>query len=233
MVRVRLDERLHARVVEAAATEARDLSGWIREAIMERLGTASSAEAERVALLKEARAFLAVTPGTSAADREAHSLVQRYVQAIEAQAGRLSLAEQRGRARALAEIADGALEPLDGEVVSVGPYGIGDERELPTVLETTTPRRRGYLRAALAVERSRALLQRPAPPAAPMSPPPSTTAMLGERAARELFRQAIGWGNAKSVFCPVHAVVPHAPERPDRCCYGCRINPSDNGPEAS
>jgi len=36
--------------------------------------------------------------------------VSRYVKAIEAQAGRLSLAEQHGRARALQEIAQGALE---------------------------------------------------------------------------------------------------------------------------
>jgi hypothetical protein len=148
------------------------------------------------------------------------------VQAIETPAGRLSRAELHGRARALAEIADGALEPLDGAELEVVPL---DVAAMPVVLETTSPRRRGYLREELARERARALLQAPAP----MSPPPSATAVLGERAARELFRQAIGWGNVKSVFCVTHGVVPNSPERPDRCYLGCRIDATDNGSEVA
>jgi hypothetical protein len=92
IVRVRLPERVHARVLQAAAAEGLTISGWLRRAALDRLGDAAREALERAELLKEARAFLAVAPGDTAVDRDAYSLVSRYVQAIEAQAGRLSAA---------------------------------------------------------------------------------------------------------------------------------------------
>jgi hypothetical protein len=221
----RFEPKLYERVLRAADAEHVSLSAFLRMAVEEKLGTVERLEAERAALLAEGRAFLA-NPGTTDVDLQVASLVERYVKAIESNAGRLSLAEQRGRARALQEIAAGALEPLDGAELTFPEF----HPDAPLVgLETTAPRRRGYLREQLARERARGLLQVPAP----MPPPPSATAMLGEGAARELFRQAIGWGNVKSVYCGTHGIVPNSPERPDRCYLGCRIDASDNGPEAT
>jgi hypothetical protein len=213
----RFPERLHARVLEAAEALGLTLSQFLRMAVEEKLGTVDRLEVERAALLKEARAFLAVTPGTSAVDREAHSLVERYVAAIEAQSGRLSLFEQRGRERALIEIANGALEPLDGQELAFPEYRPDGP---PVVLETTEQRRRGFLKAALAAERARALLQAPAP--AP--PPPSAPGLLGEARTRELFDEALRWPRMRPTYCPTHGITPCAPDSDGRRCYlGCTI----------
>jgi hypothetical protein len=68
------------------------------EAVEDHVGALEREAAERAALLAEARRFLAVPAGSSPADREAHHLVERDVQALEATAGRISAAEARGRA---------------------------------------------------------------------------------------------------------------------------------------
>jgi hypothetical protein len=186
-VHVRMEPRLHERVVAAAEAEGLTISGWLRRAALDRLDDTGREAAERAALLAEARRFLAVPAGPTAADRDAYSLVDRYVKAIEAQAGRLSLAEQRGRTRALQEIAQGALEPLDGAELTLAEFRPDGP---PVTLElAATPRRRGFLKAALAAERARALLQAlPSP-----EPPPSAAGLLGEQRTRELWTEAIGW----------------------------------------
>ncbi len=109
-VHLRLDERLHGRALQAAESEGSTLSEFVRAAILAKLGAVRQEVAERAALLAEARAFLADPD----ADRDAAGLVERYCRAVEAQAGRISLAEAHGRATALAEVCSGALEPLDG-----------------------------------------------------------------------------------------------------------------------
>jgi hypothetical protein len=218
----RFEPKLYERVLGAAEAEGVSLSAFLRMAVLEKLGTVDRLEAERAALLAEARAFLAVTPGTSAVDREAHGLVERYVAAIEAQAGRLSLFEQRGRARALQEIADGALQPLDGQELTFPEYRPDGP---PVVLETTSPGRRGFLREELARARSRALLQ--APPTS--APPPSAPGLLGEARTHELFNEALGWFGWRPVFCVQHGMVPCAPGSEGARCYlSCTIT---TGPE--
>jgi hypothetical protein len=158
-------------------------------------------------------------------------LIARYVKALESSAGRLSLAEQHGRTRALREIAAGAFEATDGEVVELRPYGITDESELPTVLDTTTPRRRGFLRASLAAERAHALLQAPPPPAAPLA---TAAGLLGERRTRDLFDEAIRWPGVRSVYCAQHGVTPCAPgSEGERCYLGCTIPTTGSGPEVA
>jgi hypothetical protein len=220
-VDLRLDGRVHARVLQAAQAEGLTVSGWVRRAILDRLGDSSREASERAALLAEARRFLA-NPGEG---REAASLVSRYVAAIEAAAGRLSLAEQHGRARALVEIANGALEPLDGEELIFPEFRPDGP---PVALELAgTPRRRGFLKAALATERARALLQAPPEP----SPAPSAAGLLGEARTRELWTEAIGWPGWRRVFCQTHGIVPSAPGSDGSKCYlGCSI---PTGPEAA
>jgi predicted DNA-binding protein len=217
---LRLTERLHARVLAAAEADGSTVSKWVRKAILDTLER--SEDTSQAALLAEARRYVTAHP-----DAYESELISGYVKLLEVVGGRLSLAEQHGRARALAEVLGGALEPLDGEVITFSEYQTSD---VPTVLETPVPvHKRGFLREALAREHARALLEAPAAPAGPAAHP----ALLGEEAARELFRQATNWGNVRSVFCPVHAVVPHAPERPDRCYLGCPIATTDDGPEVT
>lgn len=221
----RFPERLATRVLEAASSEGVTVSKWLRQAALERLGAVSSAETERTALLAEARKFLALPPGDNAVDRDVYKLVERYVAAIESTAGRLSLAEEHGRARALIEIANGALEPIDGTEVTFGEF----RPDAPlVVLETTTPRRRGFLRETLARERARALLQAPPLP----SPAPSAAGLLGEERTKELWLQATrgalrpAWG-----FCRQHGMVPLAETMDGRrqCYLGCSLD----GPEVA
>ena len=214
----RFEPRLYERVLQAAADEGLSVSGWLRRAALDRLEDTSREAAERAALLAEARKFLAIPPGGSAADREAHHLVSAYVAAVEATAGRLSLAEQRGRARALQEIAGGALEPLDGQELTFPEFQPDGP---PVALElAATPRQRGYLKASLAAERARALLAAPPPP----GPPPSAAGLLGEARTKELFREAAGWPAMRWIFCPSHGVTPCAPGSDGSHCYlGCTI----------
>lgn len=211
---VRLPERLRERVDQAAAADGLSVSQWVRKAILEKLGDEDAEARERAELLAEARAFLAIPPGNSTVDRDGYALISKYVAALESSAGRLSLAEQRGRARALAEIAAGALEPLDGEVLTFPAFSPGDP---PPALEVTSPRRRGFLKAALAAERARTLLQAPPPP----SPPPSAAGLLGEQRTRELWNQAISWPGWQRLFCAQHGIVPSSPDDPGRCYLGC------------
>lgn len=93
-----------------------------------------------------------------------------------------------------------------------------------------TPRRRGFLREALAAERARALLA-----ATPVIPPaPSSAGLLGERRTKELFREAAGWLGVRWVFCKVHGMVPSAPSSDGSRCYlGCTIHRGGDGPEAA
>ncbi len=178
-VDLRLPERLHARVLEAAEAEGLSLSGFVRRAILDRLSDATREAAERAALLAEARSFLAA-PGS---DREAASLVSRYVAAIEAQSG-----------------------------------GAGAGRHA---------RRRGFLRAALAAERARALLAALPEP----SPAPSAAGLLGEARTRKLWTEAVSWPGWRRVFCGQHGIVPSAPSSDGTRCYlGCTIPTS---PEAA
>ena len=211
---LRLTERIHGRVLEAAQAEGLSVSGWVRRAILDRLDDSGREAAERAALLAEARRFLA-NPGE---DRDAAGLVERYVRALETVSGRMSAAEQHGRARALAEIAAGALEPIDGEELTFGEFRPDSP---PVALELAgTPRRRGFLKAALAAERARALLQAAPEPA----PPPSAAGLLGEARTRELWDQAISWPGWRRVFCGQHGVVPCAPSSDGARCYlGCTI----------
>ncbi len=216
-VALRLTERVHGRVLEAAQREGLSVSGWVRRAILDRLEQA--AKDSEAALLDEARRYVTAHPGAYESD-----LIDGYIRLLEAVAGRLSAAERHGRARAVAEIVGGALEPLDGEVITLAPY----HAEMPVVLETTPPRRRGFLRLSLVEERARELLATPAAPG-----PPSQAGLFGERATRELFRQAISWGDTRSLFCRWHGVVPSAPNAPDRCYLGCRVETSGDGPEVA
>jgi hypothetical protein len=219
----RFPERLHARILEAVSTEGVTVSKWLRQAALERLEGAQAAESERVALVAEARKFLA----NHRDGGYELSIVERLAGFLELVDGRISRAEQHGRARALAEVAEGALEPVDGEVVSLGPYGVGDERDLPAVLETAVPtRKRGFLRQALARERAHALLQAPPEP----GPRPSSAGLLGEQCVRELWSEAVSWPGRRRAFCVVHGVVPTRPGDPDRCYLGCRLDTSDDGP---
>lgn len=209
----RFPERLATRVLEAASSEGVTVSKWLRQAALERLGAVSSAETERMALLAEARRFVAANRGGDGV-----SVVERLAGFLELVDGRISRAEQHGRQRALAEIADGALEPVDGEVIALANFGT---TEVPAILETPVPvRKRGWLRVALAEERARALLQ--APPEA--SPVPSAAGLLGEARTRELWTEAIGWPGWRRVFCSVHGIVPCAPGSDGARCYlGCTI----------
>lgn len=209
----RFEPRLYERVMAAVRAEGSSLSEFLRAAVEAKLGAVEREAAERAALLAEARSFLA-DPGE---DREAASLVSRYVAAVEAQVGRLSLAEQRGRQRAVAEIAGGALKPLDGAELEVV---ASEQAAWPVVLETTTPRRRGFLKAALAAERARALLQA----APPVPPPPSAAGLLGEARTRQLWGEAVSWPGWRRVFCSQHGIVPSAPSSDGARCYlGCTL----------
>jgi len=212
-VDLRLDQRVHGRVLQAAQAEGLSVSGWVRRAILDRLGDATREASERAALLAEARRFLA-DPGEG---RDAAGLVSRYVRALETVSGRMSAAEAHGRQRALLEIARGALEPLDGEELTYGEFRPGP----PPALELAgTPRRRGFLREQLARERARALLA--APPVIP--PAPSAAGLLGEQRTRELWSEAISWPGWRRIFCSVHGVVPCAPSSDGARCYlGCSI----------
>jgi len=213
-VTLRLTERIHGRVLEAAQAEGLSVSGWVRRAILDRLDDSGREAAERAALLAEARRFLA-NPGE---DRDAAGLVERYVRALETVSGRMSAAEAHGRQRALQEIASGALEPIDGEELTFPEFRPDGP---PVALELTgSPRRRGFLRAALAAERARALLQAAPEPA----PPPSAAGLLGEARTRELWTEAVGWPGWRRVFCQMHGIVPSAPSSDGTRCYlGCSI----------
>jgi hypothetical protein len=124
----------------------------------------------------------------------------------------------------LVEIANGALEPLDGQELAFPEFRPGSP---PVDLEATTPRRRGFLRAALATERARALLQAAPPP----SPPPSAAGLLGEARTKELWDQTVGWPGWRWAFCDQHGMVPSAPSSDGqrRCYLGCSLD----GPEAA
>src|SRR6266508_3136962 len=139
-------------------------------------------------------------------------------EAVEAQLGRLSAFEARGRARALAEIAGGALEPLDGQELTFAEFRPDGP---PVALElAATPRRRGFLRAALAAERARALLEAAPEP----SPLPSAAGLLGEARTKELFNEALGWPGMRPVFCASHGMTPCAPSSDGARCYlGCSL----------
>jgi hypothetical protein len=223
MVRVRLSEQLHGRVLEAAEADGSTISKWIRKAVLEKLGSAEAAEAERVALLTEVRRFLA-------AHRDGGyevSIVERLAGFLELVDGRISRAEARGRQRALAEIAAGTLAPLagDGEVIELANFRLRSEADLPVVLEAQPPRRRGFLRLRLVEEHARQLLA-----AAPQPEPLPRAGLLGEQVARDLLDDARRWPGARMTFCPNHAWVPNWPSDPERCCYGCKL---PTGPEAA
>ena len=223
----RFEPRLYERVLQAAGAEGLSVSGWLRRAALDRLSDTSREASERAALLAEARKFLVggVVARPSAADQDAYSLVERYVAAIESSAGRLSLFEQRGRARALIEIANGALEPLDGQELTFPAFRPDGP---PVALElAATPRQRGYLKASLAAERARALLE--APPAIGLAP--SAAGLLGEQRCRELFDEALGWPGMRPVFCASHGMTPCAPGSDGTRCYlGCTV---PAGPEVA
>jgi hypothetical protein len=225
----RFPERLHARVLEAASTEGVTVSKWLRQAALERLGAAEAVERERVALLSEARRFVA---GHRDGGYET-SIVERLAGFLELVDGRISKAEQHGRQRALAEIAAGSLEALapdgsDGEVIELAPYQLRDERDLPVVLETPPPRRRGYLRISLVEQRARELLA-----AAPAPEPLPRAGLLGPEVAKDLYDQARTWPGARRVFCPAHGVTPCWPGEPSKCCYGCELPTTSDGPEVA
>jgi hypothetical protein len=221
MVRVRLPERLHGRVLEAATSDGLTLSGWLRKAILDRLGDASREAAELAALVAEAKRYIATHPNAPEND-----VISGQLGLLEAVKGRMSVAEQHGRRRALEEIAGGALQPVDGDVLVLSDYRTN---EVPVVLERAAPlRRRGFLQVDLATQQAMELLEvasKPRPRAVPAG-------VIGERAARELFRQAVRWGGAETVFCPTHTVVPTFPDDPSRCYLGCEL-PADDGPEAA
>ena len=223
----RFEPRLYERVLQAAEVEGVSLSAFLRLAVSEHLGTVEREAKERAELMAEARRFLAVPPGEAAVDRDFHSLVDRYVRFLESAAGRLSEAEQRGRARALVEIVNGALVDADGQEITFAEFR---PEASPVGLESAgTPRRRGFLKAALAAERARALLQ--APP--PVSPLPSAAGLLGEARTRELWTQAISWPGWRRVFCGQHGVVPCALGEVDRCYLSCRLGATGNGSEVA
>src|SRR6266511_4081603 len=213
-VHARFEPRLYERVLQAAAAQGVTVSGFVREAVEAKLDDASRLASERAKLLAEARSFLQDPDG----GREAHHLVSCYVAAVEAQAGRLSAFEARGRARALAEIAGGALEPLDGQELTFAEFRPDGP---PVALElAATPRRRGFLRAALAAERARALLEAAPEP----SPLPSAAGLLGEARTKELFNEALGWPGMRPVFCASHGMTPCAPSSDGARCYlGCSL----------
>ncbi len=88
-------------------------------------------------------------------------------------------------------------------------------------------RRRGFLRAALAAERARALLAALPEP----SPAPSAAGLLGEARTRKLWTEAVSWPGWRRVFCGQHGIVPSAPSSDGTRCYlGCTIPTS---PEAA
>ncbi len=213
----RFEPRLYERVLQAAEAEGLALSAFLRMAVSEHLGTVEREAAERAELLAEARRFLAAGPGTTDVDLRARRLVERYVAALDSTAGRISEAEQRGRARALREVAFGALEPIDGTEVTFGEFRPDGP---PVALEATSPRRRGYLREHLAAERARALLQAP-PPASSL---PSAAGLLGEERTRELWNEAIGWPGWRRLFCRHHGIVPSSPDDSGRCYLGCSVD---------
>lgn len=168
-------------------------------------------------MLAETRKFLAAHSGGG----YEVAIVERLAGFLELVDGRISRAEQRGRQRALAEIADGALQALapDGEVIELAPYRLRDDRDLPMVLETPPPRRRGFLRLSLLEQRARELLA-----AAPDPQPLPRAGLLGEQVASELFSEAIRWPGVRRIFCPVHGITPCAPSSDgSKCCYGCEI----------
>jgi hypothetical protein len=114
----------------------------------------------------------------------------------------------------------GALEPLDGTEVT---YSDFQPDGPPAALETTEPRKRGFLKAALAAERARVLLQAPAPPA----PPPSAVGLLGRERTKVLWDQATRWPGWRWAFCRHHGIVPstEADDGGGRRCYlGCSLD---------
>jgi hypothetical protein len=194
-------DRLRARVVEAASIEGVTVSKWVRGGGPERLGAAEAVERERVALLSEARRFLAAHRDGG----DEVSIVERLAGFLELVDGRISRAEQRGRQPALAEIAAGSLEALapDGEVIELAPYRLRADRDLPVILETPPPTRRGFLRLSLVEQRARELLA-----AAPAPEPLPRAGLLGPEVASELFAEATRWPGARRVFCQAHGITP-------------------------
>jgi hypothetical protein len=225
-VHARLEPRLYQRVLAAAEAEGLSLSALLREAVEEHLGTVEREAAERAVLLAEARKFLAVPAGSTAAYRDAYRLVERYVEALEATAGRLCEAERRGRARALQEVAAGALEPLTAKSHLPGvppgraPCGPGDDRAAPPRVPAGGAGRRAGPGAASG--------------AAAAVPAALGAGLLGEQRTRELFRQAAGWPGARWVFCAHHGMAPSAPSSDgERCYLGCQVGRGGNAPEAA
>ena len=104
-VGMRLDERMYARVLQAAETEQSTVSKWVRKAILD--ARERAAEHSDAALLAEARRYIATHPGKPETD-----VISNQVRLLEAVSGRLSAAERHGRAQAVAEIVGGALEHL-------------------------------------------------------------------------------------------------------------------------
>jgi hypothetical protein len=224
---VRADQRLFERVLQAAEAEGLTISGFVRRAILDRLEDSGREAAERAALLAQARKFLA-------AHRDGGyevSIVERLAGFLEEVGGRISKAEQHGRRRALAEVAAGSLEALapDGEVLELADFRLRSEADLPVILETPPPRRRGFLRLSLVEERARELLATVPEPA----PVPSAAGLLGEASTRELWNEAVGWPGWRRLYCPVHGVVPSAPSNPDRCYLGCRVSTGGDGPKVA
>jgi len=224
-VALRLDERVHARMLQAAEVEGLSVSGWVRRAILDRLDDASREAMQRAELVSQARKFLAD-------HRDGGyevSIVERLAGFLEEVGGRISKAEQHGRRRALAEVVAGGLQPLDGEVLELAEYRLRSEADLPVILETPPPRRRGFLRLSLVEQRARELLATAPEPA----PVPSAAGLLGEASTRELWNEAVGWPGWRRLYCPVHGVVPSAPSNPDRCYLGCRVSTGGDGPKVA
>jgi hypothetical protein len=223
----RFEPRLHERVLEAAEAESVTVSKWLRLAALDRLEDATREARERAELVSQARKFLAD-------HRDGGyevSIVQRLAGFLEEVGGRISKAEQHGRQRALAEVAAGSLEALalDGEVLELADFRLRSEADLPVVLETPQPRRRGFLRLSLVEQRARELLA-----TAPEPAPVPSAGLLGPEVASELFTEAARWPGVRKVFCPVHGITPCWPSSGgSRCCYGCRISTADDGPEVA
>src|SRR6266536_2344582 len=93
---LRLTERIHGRVLEAAQAEGLSVSGWVRRAVLDRLEDTSREASEREALVLEARKFVAGHRG----DGPEVSIVERLAGFLELVDGRISKAEQHGRQRA-------------------------------------------------------------------------------------------------------------------------------------